>query len=177
MHVAEGTKNVGTARVREDMTVGRDSQQRALARKFGTQPNSEFDDIADGANPFPIVTRPPVIPKRTAKYGNQKCESGGIKFDSKKEMMHWHGLVQRQARGEIRNLELQVPFVLTERQQRDDGTWERASKYVADFVYLDAATGKKVVEDVKSAATRKNRAYVQKRKDMLKVHGITVKEI
>jgi hypothetical protein len=65
--------------------------------------------------------------------------------------------------------------VLTERKQRDDGTWERASKYVADFTYM--RDGKMVVEDVKSDATRKNRAYIQKRKQMLDKHGITVKEI
>ncbi|MDR5776543.1 MULTISPECIES: hypothetical protein [unclassified Caballeronia] len=52
MHVSEGTKKVGTARVREDMTVGRDSQQRALAQKFGTQPNSEVDEIMSCAEPF-----------------------------------------------------------------------------------------------------------------------------
>ncbi|GAB5100513.1 hypothetical protein [Caballeronia sp. HLA56] len=45
VHVPAGTKTIGTARVREDLTVGRDSQQRALSRKFGTQPNSEVDEI------------------------------------------------------------------------------------------------------------------------------------
>ncbi|MDR5802578.1 hypothetical protein [Caballeronia sp. LZ001] len=50
VHVPAGTKNVGTARVR-DITVGRDSQQRALAQKFGTQPNSEVDEIMSGFDP------------------------------------------------------------------------------------------------------------------------------
>lgn|GEM_PF-766589 len=66
MHVAEGTKNVGTARVREDMTVGRDSQQRALARKFGTQPNSEFEDIVSGG--APVVSLAPAPMPRTVKF-------------------------------------------------------------------------------------------------------------
>ncbi|MDR5777590.1 MULTISPECIES: hypothetical protein [unclassified Caballeronia] len=51
VYVPAGTKNVGTARVREDMTVGRDSQQRALAQKYGTQPNSEVDEIMSGFDP------------------------------------------------------------------------------------------------------------------------------
>ncbi|MBR8152747.1 DUF1064 domain-containing protein, partial [Burkholderia vietnamiensis] len=89
----------------------------------------------------------------------------------------WFHLIQLQAAGVIRNLQLQVPFVLTDRKQRDDGTWERASKYVADFVYIDVATGKQVVEDVKSAATRKNRTYIQKRKQMLEKYDITIKEV
>ncbi|TPQ43383.1 hypothetical protein C2U71_18730 [Burkholderia ubonensis] len=116
-------------------------------------------------------------PKRTPKYRNTRCEHNGIKFDSEKERSRWFHLIQLQAAGVIRNLQLQVPFVLTDRKQRDDGTWERASKYVADFVYFDVATGKQVVEDVKSVATRKNRTYIQKRKQMLEKYDITIKEV
>jgi hypothetical protein len=170
---------VGTARVRKDRTVGRDSQQRALARKFGTQPNSEFDETTDGRDPFaaPLTNQRPVTTsaKKPAKYRNTRCEHQGVKFDSQRERSHWFHLIQQEAAGLISDLELQVPFVLTDRKQRDDGTWERASKYVADFTYI--RDGKLVVEDVKSDATRKNRAYVQKRKQMLDKYGITVKEI
>ena len=45
---------------------------------------------------------------------------------------------------------------------------------------LDAGThaiGKKIVEDVKSAATKKNKEYVIKRKLLLWRHGIRIKEI
>lgn len=197
MVVPVGTKTVGTARVREDLAVGRDSQHRALARKFGTTPPSEFDDIANGvgapsiatsiagsaraaaeiANPAPLgaVLQGLAKPAKPSKYRNTKCEHQGIKFDSLKERAHWLRLVERQAAGEIRDLQLQASFVLTPRNQRDDGTWERASRYVADFVYVEAATGKQVVEDVKSPATRKNPTYVQKRKQMLDRYGITVK--
>lgn len=48
--------------------------------------------------------------------------------------------------------------------------------YVADFVYTDLKTGKKVVEDVKSEATRKDKAYVIKRKLMLYLKGIKIHE-
>lgn len=176
----EGTKEVGTARVREDTTVGRSFAEREILRRTGNQPTSEFDDIAGGKPTKSLAPRAPARPKapakpRASKYGNTKCESGGIKFDSKREMMRWHDLVQTQARGEISELDLQVSFVLTERKQRDDGTWERASRYVADFTYM--RSGRLVVEDVKSAGTKKNRAYIQKRKQMLEKYDITVKEI
>ncbi|WP_186308119.1 DUF1064 domain-containing protein [Paraburkholderia sp. BCC1884] len=178
MVVRTGATIVGTARIREDISVGRDSNHRALVRKFGAQPNSEFDEIADGYDPFAIEPHAATATaKKPAKYRNTKCEHNGIKFDSQKERSRWFHLIQLQAAGEIRDLRLQVSFVLTERRQRDDGTWERASKYVADFVYEVAATGKPVVEDVKSIATRKNRTYIQKRKQMLEKYDITVKEI
>lgn len=48
--------------------------------------------------------------------------------------------------------------------------------YTADFVYRDKQ-GNEVVEDVKSAATRKEADYVLRRKLMLHVHGILVKEV
>lgn len=51
---------------------------------------------------------------------------------------------------------------------------ERACTYVADFVYVDCATGETVVEDAKGVRTKE---YVIKRKLMLWVHGIQVKEV
>jgi hypothetical protein len=113
--------------------------------------------------------------KKPAKYRNTKCEHDGIKFDSQRERSHWFHLIQQQAAGLISDLKLQVKFELTKRNQRDDGTWERASTYIADFTYV--RDGKLVVEDVKSEITRKNGKYIQKRKDMLEKYGITVKEI
>lgn len=196
MVVPTGTTVVGTARVREDTTVGRSFAERELIRRNGGTPNSTFDEVADGICVSAITSSiassartaseigsaaplGPALQRLTkpAKYRNTKCEHAGIKFDSQKERSRWFHLIQLQAAGEIRDLELQAAFVLTERRQRDDGTWERASRYVADFVYTVAATGKQVVEDVKSIATRKNRTYIQKRKQMLEKYGITVKEI
>jgi len=168
---------VGTARVRDDARPIMTTAQRRIYEKTGNPPQtSALDDIDD---PFALA-RPSLADqmaarKKPAKYRNTKCEHNGIKFDSQRERSHWFHLIQQQAAGLISDLRLQVPFVLTERKQRDDGTWERASKYVADFTYI--RDGKLVVEDVKSEATRKNRAYIQKRKQMLDKHGITVKEI
>jgi len=199
MRIDPDAKTVGTARVRDSWAVGRGSAARQLMQQTGVQPPSEFDDIADGVGapaiassiarsadvaaqigaPAPLskaisgLTKPAATPK----YRNRKCEHDGIRFDSEKERARYFELVQMQAAGLIRDLRLQVPFVLTERAQRDDGKWERASKYIADFVYFDAQAGKQVVEDVKSPITRKNLTYVQKRKDMLSVHKISIKEV
>jgi len=199
MRIDADAQTVGTARVRDSWAVGRGSAARQLMQQTGVQPPSEFDDIADGigapaiatsiarsadvaaqiGGPAPLskaiasLTKPAAAPK----YRNRKCEHEGIRFDSEKERSRYFDLVRMQAAGLIRELRLQVAFVLTERLQRDNGTWERASKYVADFVYVDGPTGKQVVEDVKSPITRKNATYIQKRKTMLAVHGITIKEV
>ncbi|WP_250467652.1 DUF1064 domain-containing protein [Caballeronia sp. GAFFF2] len=189
MYVPEGTKNVGTARVRDDSVLPQMTHaQREIYKRTGNPPQSSALD--DPLDPFGKTiascaarfepSRELMLhmqSKKPPKYRNSKCEHNGIKFDSEKERSRWFHLVQLQAAGRIRELRLQVPYVLTARKQRDDGTWERASKYVADFVYFDVDAGKEVVEDVKSIATRKNRTYIQKRKQMLAVHNISVKEI
>lgn len=106
------------------------------------------------------------------KYNNKKTRtSDGIEHDSQKEARRWMELQLLQRAGEIEGLERQVTFELIPRQ---DG--ERACHYVADFVYTDKKTGEKVVEDVKSEATRKDKAYIIKRKLMLYLKGIKISE-
>ena len=51
---------------------------------------------------------------------------------------------------------------------------ERACNYVADFVYVDCATGETVVEDAKGVRTKE---YVIKRKLLLWRYGIRIKEV
>lgn len=103
------------------------------------------------------------------KYGNIKTMTfDGIKHDSQKEANRWCELKLLQRAGKISELERQVPFELIPKQ---DG--ERACTYVADFVYME--NGVKVVEDVKSKATR-TESYKIKKKLMLWVHGIKIKE-
>lgn len=53
---------------------------------------------------------------------------------------------------------------------------EQRAIYTADFVYEDAVTGQTIVEDVKSEYTRKEKDYILRRKLMLHVHGIRIKE-
>lgn len=107
-----------------------------------------------------------------SKYGAVRVRTvDGIEHDSKKEAARWQELNLMLRARLIEDLQRQVRFELIPKQ---DG--ERACTYIADFVYIDRKTGEKVVEDVKSPATR-TEAYRIKRKLMLLVHGIRIKEI
>lgn len=114
------------------------------------------------------------IGKPRAKYGNQKTEVDGIKYDSKKEAYRAAELELMERQGEIKNLErqkkyeLQPGFIL-------NGHKIRPITYVADFVY--EKDGEVIVEDVKSPITRQNQVYKLKKKMMMYVHNIEIKEI
>ncbi|WP_374697300.1 DUF1064 domain-containing protein [Alcaligenes nematophilus] len=108
------------------------------------------------------------------KYGNRKATLDGHTFDSKKEARRYAELKLLERAGLICGLELQPRFELIPKQRRDDGKPERACEYVADFRYTDTATGQTVIEDAKGMRTRD---YIMKRKLMLQVHGISVKEV
>ena len=111
---------------------------------------------------------------RIAKYGNKKIVVDGITFDSKKEAQRWAELKLLERAHVITNLQRQVTFVLIPKQVREGYCVERACTYKADFVYK--ANGKTVVEDVKSPIT-KTREYIIKRKLMLFIHDLEVKEV
>lgn len=112
--------------------------------------------------------------KKKSKYGNQKAEENGIKFDSKKEARRYMELRQLETAGKISDLKLQHTFTLQEAFTTEDGERIQAIKYVADFTYME--DGKFVVEDVKSSATRKNRAYRTKNR-MMAEKGYIIREI
>lgn len=103
------------------------------------------------------------------KYNNAKTELDGILFDSKKEARRYQELVLLKRLDLIKELELQKKFVLIPKQKG-----ERECSYIADFVYKLPSSGDVVVEDTKGARTQ---AYIIKRKLMLYVHGIRIKEI
>lgn len=107
------------------------------------------------------------LPAKRSKYGNTETEVDGIKFDSKKEAARYRKLLIMQKAGEIGLIQMQVEYELN-----PGGT--HSLKYLADFVYVLAATGETVVEDVKGFRTSE---YKKKRRLMKKVHGITIKEI
>ena len=105
------------------------------------------------------------------KYHNRK--SGG--FDSQKEKGRYAELLLMQRAGMISGLKRQVRFELIPSQPRKGMKPEQAAVYIADFVYYQ--NGEQIVEDVKGY--RKGEAYrlfVLKRKLMLWVHGIQIKE-
>lgn len=116
----------------------------------------------------------PNISQPRAKYGNTKVEVDGVKYDSKKEAKRGAELEQLERLGIISNLERQKKFVL-QPSFKFMGHTIREIAYVADFVYMENEN--QVVEDVKSPITRKNPVYKLKKKMMMYVHGIEVKEV
>lgn len=112
--------------------------------------------------------------QKRGKYGNVIVEQYGIKFHSKKELKRWNELKLLLASGLIRNLKRQVQFDIIINDMR-------VTTYVADHVYEEIAQDRSgwatVVEDVKSSATQQNAVYRLKRKLMLAVFGITIREV
>ena len=119
------------------------------------------------------------------KYHNKKTIIDGIEFDSKKEARRYVILKDLQQRGQISDLKTQVKYVLIPAQREPDivgpkggitkgKLLERECAYIADFSYFDERTNQMVVEDTKGFRTAD---YTIKRKLMLYVHGIKIKEV
>lgn len=115
----------------------------------------------------PHLAEKPVRKQKKSKYGNSKTEVDGIKFDSIREAKRYGELKIMQKAGIIGQLRLQVEYELN-----PGGT--HSLKYLADFVYILSKTGETVVEDGKGALTQ---VYRKKRRLMLKVHEIKIKEV
>ena len=81
-----------------------------------------------------------------SKYKAVKTIVDGMKFDSKKEAKRYQELKLLEQSNEIKELQLQVPFILIDKSE-----YGRVIKYIADFVYI--RDGKKVVEDCKGFRT------------------------
>lgn len=94
---------------------------------------------------------------RRSKYNNSKTVYDGIKFDSRKEAGRYAELKMLQMSGLIGDLKLQVWFEVCPKRYGN----KRARYYIADFVYTEG--GKKIIEDVKSPATRKDKVYSLKK--------------
>lgn len=121
------------------------------------------------------------------KYRNVKATSAdGREFDSTKERNRYEELLLMQKAGMIYGLETQKKYILIPAQREPDtvgargGTHkgkviERETVYIADFTYY-TKEGDLIVEDVKSPATRTPQ-YKIKKKLMLYVHGIRIKEV
>lgn len=126
-----------------------------------------------------------------SKYGNKKTVRNGAVFDSGREAQRYSELRLLERAGAITNLQKQVEFELIPAQFEAVPTGElykrgalkgkpkmkqvcieKSVKYIADFVYQE--NGKTVVEDAKGFRTEK---YIIKRKLMLYVHGIRIKEV
>ena len=102
-----------------------------------------------------------------SKYNNRKLKApDGQVFDSVKEYHRWGCLRLLERAGAIKDLKRQVKFELIPRIGN-----QRACNYIADFTYME--NGELVVEDCKGVQTE---AYKIKKKLMMWVHGIRIKE-
>lgn len=121
---------------------------------------------------------------KTGKYRNIRTQVDGIPFDSQKEARRFIELKYLLKAGKIRKLKLQPQFTLQDSYVTPEGERVRALRYVADFSYERPTEPDqngyihwvKVVEDVKSKATR-TAQYEIKRKLMLEHLGIKVEEV
>lgn len=93
-------------------------------------------------------------PKRS-KYNAKKTTVDGITFDSKKEADYYCELLIMKMAGEVISFEMQVPYELQPKYQRNGKTF-RAIKYIADFV-VTYADGHVEVVDVKGVRTKEYR--------------------
>jgi hypothetical protein len=117
------------------------------------------------------------------KYHAKKVVANGIVYDSRKEARRHVQLLDMERNGEITDLQRQVKFVLIPAQREPDTIGPRGGvkkgkllehecAYIADFVY--EANGERVVEDTKGVRTKD---YIIKRKLMLFMHGIHIREV
>ena len=135
--------------------------------------------------------------KSNTKLNNKTITVDGIEFQSKKEGNRYCELKVLQRAGKISNLELQKRYELIPAQYETVPTGEvykvgdkkgqpktkqvcveQSVVYIADFVYTE--NGQTVVEDVKGFRDPSSATYakfVLKRKMMLWIHGIKIKEV
>lgn len=106
-----------------------------------------------------------------SKYNSRKLTINGQTFDSQREYWRYRELLLLERAGAIAGLQRQVKFELIPSQCIGGKVVERACDYVADFVYMQ--NGQRVVEDSKGCKTPD---YIIKRKLMLWVHGIKIRE-
>lgn len=122
------------------------------------------------------------------KYNNRKTVVDGITFDSQDEANRYLELKLLKRVGAVTDLQLQKKYLLIPAQYESfarygkrgqrlkDGVRciEKECAYFADFVYTDTQTGKQIVEDVKGYRTED---YIIKRKLMLRLYGIRIREV
>ena len=110
------------------------------------------------------------------KFNATKIEKDGMKFDSVKEYKRYIELTVQMQRDEIQDLKCQVKFELAPKVKiAGEKRAKPALRYYADFTYV--RNGVLVVEDVKSAVTRKLASFRNKKHLMKSVHDIDISEV
>jgi hypothetical protein len=136
------------------------------------KPPIKIEDLRNSAcaklNPHLFEPEQPKAKKKN-KFNAQAVDIEGKKFDSRKEAKRYTDLRRLLKAGVIGQLAHHVEFELNV-----GGT--HSLIYEADFTYIIAKTGEKVVEDVKSEPTRQTAIYKKKKKLMKRLHGIQILE-
>lgn len=117
-----------------------------------------------------------------SKYHSRKITTPDGMFDSQKELNRWEELKLLERAGMISGLQRQVKYELIPAQREPDNIGKhgghrpgkliyKSCSYVADFVYVE--DGETVVEDAKGLRMKE---YIIKRKLMLWIHDIRIRE-
>lgn len=114
--------------------------------------------------------------EKKSKYGAKKTIVNGIKFDSKKEANRYLELKLLEKQGLIKHIDRQTRFEL-QPSYKKNGKTIRAIYYVADFAYIDVKTGKTIIEDVKSEATKTQVYRIKKKILEYKYPNLEIKEV
>jgi len=115
----------------------------------------------------------PAAAKKSGKIPHTRCTADGYTFDSKLELARYNGLKLLLKAGRIRDLRVHTKFGLVV-------NGEKVGTYTDDFDYWwvpSLGPAIFVVEDVKSAFTRKDRHYRRARKLMKACHNIDIQEV
>ena len=119
--------------------------------------------------------------QKESKYHNEPTTVRGIRFDSKKEANRYEELMLLVRMGRIRKLKLQQDFTLQEGFTTESGERVRPIKYRADFTYErkvpDGNGGVHWVFEVEDVKGIRTQAYNTKKKLMLEVFGISIREV
>ncbi len=108
--------------------------------------------------------------KTTSKYHNKKIKTPDGVFDSQRELRDWNSLKEKEAKGEITQLQRQVSFDLIPTIKTIAGTLSKI-RYIADFYYYSNNLKQYVVVDSKGFRTDtynlKKRLFILKYPEIL----------
>lgn len=103
----------------------------------------------------------------TNKYHAVKTTIDGITFDSKRESIRYQELTLLQRGNVIRDLQMQVPFPVVV-------NGKKICTYIADFQYVEVASGEIKTEDSKGILTP---VYRIKKKLVAALYGVKIIEV
>ena len=84
-------------------------------------------------------------------FSKKVTDENGVVWDSTTEYNLGLKLKKLQEEGKIKDLQFQVEFVLIPAFKDGQGVSNRKMSYLADFVYIDVVTNKKIICDAKGS--------------------------